>query len=53
MENLKRFLQDERGLESVEYALVAGLVTVAVIAAVAILAGNITVAFLGLDNRIK
>jgi len=32
MSILKRFLSDERGLETVEYAIIAGLIVVALIA---------------------
>lgn len=49
----KRFLRDEGGLETVEYAVVTGLISLAAIAAIALLAANVTTAFLGLGNRIK
>lgn len=31
---IKRFIADERGLETVEYAVIAGLITVAAIATI-------------------
>ena len=34
MEMLKRFIKDDRGLETVEYAIIAGLIVVGVIATV-------------------
>ena len=34
MKNLSRFVADERGLETIEYAIVAGLIVVGVISAV-------------------
>lgn len=34
MEMLKRFVKDERGLETVEYAIILGLIVVATIAAI-------------------
>jgi Flp pilus assembly pilin Flp len=34
MQQLKRFVSDERGLETIEYAIVAGLIVVGVISAV-------------------
>jgi Flp pilus assembly pilin Flp len=34
MKSIKRFVADERGLETIEYAIVAGLIVVGVITAV-------------------
>jgi Flp pilus assembly pilin Flp len=34
MNTLRRFVSDDRGLETIEYAIVAGLIVVGVIAAV-------------------
>lgn len=35
MKTLRSFLSDERGLETVEYAIIAGLIVVGVIAVIA------------------
>lgn len=35
MNTIKRFVKDEQGLETVEYAIILGLIVVAVIASVA------------------
>jgi Flp pilus assembly pilin Flp len=37
MKSLKSFLSDDRGLETVEYAIMGGLVIVAVVAAIVLL----------------
>ena len=34
MKTVKRFIQDERGLETVEYAIIAGLIVVGTIATI-------------------
>ncbi|MHC4638244.1 MAG: Flp family type IVb pilin [Planctomycetota bacterium] len=47
---LKRFFSDERGLETVEYAIIAGLIVVATIATVASIGGWVSTKFTALDN---
>ena len=46
---LKRFFRDERGLETVEYAIIAGLIVVATIATVASIGGWVSLKFTQLD----
>ncbi len=49
MEMLKRFITDDRGLETVEYAIIAGLIVVGVIATVVSIGSWVSVQF-GLLN---
>jgi Flp pilus assembly pilin Flp len=42
---LKRLLKDERGLETVEYAIIAGLITVAAIATITLVGAQVNVKF--------
>jgi pilus assembly protein Flp/PilA len=39
---LKRFVKDEQGLETVEYAIITGLIVAATITAIGILGGWVT-----------
>ena len=39
---LKRFIKDEKGLETVEYAIITGLIVAATITAIGILGGWVT-----------
>ena len=48
LENVKRFIRDERGLETVEYAIMAALVAVAAIAVLRSIGVEITAVFQGL-----
>ena len=50
---IKRFLQDETGLELSEYAVAAALVTLAVVAAFGTLGTNIKTVINNLANNIK
>jgi pilus assembly protein Flp/PilA len=34
MSTIKRFIKDEQGLETVEYAIIAGLIVVGIVAAI-------------------
>lgn len=43
--NLKSIIEDQQGATAVEYALIVGLIAVAIIAAVTLLGGNITTLF--------
>jgi Flp pilus assembly pilin Flp len=49
-EVLKRLFSDERGLETVEYAIIAGLIVVATIATVASIGGWVSTKFTQLDS---
>ena len=45
MNLVKRFIKDERGLETVEYAIIAGLIVVGTIATIATIGGWVQVKF--------
>ncbi len=45
---MKRFSKDERGLETVEYAIIAGLITVAAIATITLVGAQVNAKFLEL-----
>ena len=47
---LKRFITDESGLETVEWAVIAALIVVAVIVAITLLGNNVASAFNSLAN---
>jgi len=51
MELVKRFIRDEQGLETVEYAVILGLICVAAIAAIALVGPRITNAFNSLLSK--
>jgi pilus assembly protein Flp/PilA len=42
---LNRWISDERGTAAIEYGLIAGLVSVVIIAALTLLGGNLTNVF--------
>ena len=42
---MKRFFKDEKGLETVEYAIIAGLITVAAIATVTLVGAQVNIKF--------
>ncbi len=48
----KRFIKDERGLETVEYAVIAGLIVSATIVTIGVLAGYINLRFVALRDAI-
>ena len=50
LENVKKFVKDERGLETVEYAIIAGLITVAAIVLISQVGGRVAAAFQNLLN---
>ncbi len=50
MEMLKRFIKDDRGLETVEYAIIAGLIVVGVIATVTSIGVWVDAKFTQLDT---
>jgi pilus assembly protein Flp/PilA len=39
---LKRFLRDERGVTAIEYAVIAGMIFLAIVTAIGAVAGNVT-----------
>jgi len=51
-EILKRFAKDERGLETVEYAIIAGLIVVGTIATIASIGGWVLTKFEALDTTL-
>lgn len=46
---LKRFLQDENGATAIEYSLIGTLVSLAIIGAVTLLAGNVSSIFVDVE----
>ena len=50
LENVKKFVKDERGLETTEYAVLAGLIAVGTVAIVIALREKIITVFQGLIN---
>lgn len=45
MKTVLRFLQDERGTETVEWAIIIGIIAVAAITAIATIGGYVTTQF--------
>jgi pilus assembly protein Flp/PilA len=52
MTNMIRFLKDEEGATAIEYGLIAGLVSVAAIAALQSLGGNLSSLFQSVSNTL-
>ena len=52
MKSFKRFLSDEQGLETVEYAIIAGLIVVALIAINTSIGGKVKARFQSLDDAL-
>jgi len=50
---LKKFVSDERGLETVEYAVIAGLITVAAIATITAVGVLVTGKFASLETALQ
>ena len=50
MELVKNFIRDEKGLETVEYAIIAGLIVVGTIATIVSIGGWVGQKFTALDN---
>lgn len=48
-----RFLNDESGATAIEYGLIAGLISVAIIAAVTLVGGNLTTTFNSVATSLK
>jgi Flp pilus assembly pilin Flp len=57
MRNLKelwnKFVTDDKGLETVEYAIIAGLIVVGTISIIASIGGWVNVKFTALDSGLK
>jgi Flp pilus assembly pilin Flp len=53
MEQVKRFIRDEQGLETVEYAVILGLIVVATIGVVTALSGAVQNKFTTVTNTLK
>ncbi|MDB5622838.1 MAG: Flp family type IVb pilin [Devosia sp.] len=47
-----RFAQDESGATAIEYGLIAALISVAIIAAVTTMGGNLTNVFTAISNKL-
>jgi pilus assembly protein Flp/PilA len=52
MQSLKKFLADERGLESVEYAVLGALIVLAIILAVENLGKKLSSTFQTIDGKL-
>ncbi len=52
-EMLKRFIRDESGLETVEWAIIAAIIAAGVIAIITSISGKVTNRFANLDNAIQ
>jgi Flp pilus assembly pilin Flp len=53
MSLIKSFIRDEKGLETVEYAIIAGLIVVGTIATVAWIGSWVLGQFIGLQNDLS
>jgi pilus assembly protein Flp/PilA len=52
MKSLKSFLSDDKGLETVEYAIIAGLIVVALIAIITSIGGKVKDKFQSLNSAL-
>jgi pilus assembly protein Flp/PilA len=50
--NLKKMLRDEEGVTAIEYALIAALIAVAIIAALTTLGGKVSNTFDTVSNKL-
>ena len=50
---LSRFCRDEKGLETVEYAIIAGVIVVATIATIISIGGWVNARFVTVDNGLS
>jgi pilus assembly protein Flp/PilA len=50
---LKRFVRDERGVSAMEYAILAGIIVVALAAVGSTMSSTFTTLFTGLFNRVE
>jgi len=53
VEIVKRFVKDERGLETVEYAIIAGLIVVGTIATIATIGTWVSAKFTALEGALN
>lgn len=53
MDIMKRFLNDERGMETVEWAVLAALIVAGLVAVIATLGGNVLTKFTQLRDATK
>ncbi len=53
MEMLKRFFKDERGLETVEYAIIGGLIVAATIATIVAIGVWVSAKFEAINSAIQ
>ncbi len=53
MKRVLRFFRDERGTETVEWAIMVGLIAVAAIGLVLLIGGHVTRAFTGLETGMQ
>ena len=52
MDMLKRFIRDEQGLETVEYAVIAALIVIGAIATLGLIGNKVKNAFQNLSNAL-
>jgi pilus assembly protein Flp/PilA len=52
LKTLKRFVKDEQGLETVEYAVITGLIVAATITAISTLGGWVTTQFTSINDTV-
>ena len=50
---IKNFFQDEEGVTAIEYALIAALIAVAIIAAVTLVGTDIAAVFTNISNKLQ
>ena len=50
---LRAFVREEAGATAIEYGLIAGLVAVAIIAALGALGGNLDILFSGVSDKVS
>jgi pilus assembly protein Flp/PilA len=53
MKSISRFFSDDGGATAIEYALIASLVAVAIVAALTVLGGQLTNTFGEVSNNLK
>jgi len=53
LNSIKRFVANESGATSIEYALIASLIAVAIIAAVTTVGGKVSTVFTEVGNSLK
>jgi Flp pilus assembly pilin Flp len=53
MASLKRFIQDDRGLETVEWAVIAALIVAGIITVISTLSQNVTGRFSAMESATR